>query len=93
MFEDMTEQPRTGRPTGRARIGQAIGKAPLPHRAATAILRGGRREPKPVFVDPSGARRRRIRRTVYVVGVLLLLALLGLWLSQFLGATHPPAAR
>jgi hypothetical protein len=92
MFKGMTEQPGTNRPTGRARLGRAVGKAPLPERAATAVIRDGRQEPRPVFVDPSGVRRRRIRRTVYALGVLLLLVLLALWLSQFLGTAHPPVA-
>ncbi|GAA4260185.1 hypothetical protein GCM10022255_087850 [Dactylosporangium darangshiense] len=92
MFEDVTEQPEPNRPIGRARIGRAVGKAQTPERAATAVIRNGRQDPTPVFVDPSGARRRRIRRKVYLVGVLLLLALLGLWLSQFLGAARPPVA-
>ncbi|MGI5240565.1 hypothetical protein [Dactylosporangium sp. CA-139066] len=88
----MTEHPGTSRPMGRARIDRAVGKAPLPERAATAVIRNGRQEPRPVFVDPSGARRRRVRRAAYAVGVLLLLVLLALWLSQFLGAAHPPVS-
>lgn len=79
---------------GRARVGRAVGKAQLPERAATSILRGGRQEPTPVFVDPSGARRKRIRRIAYLIGVLLVLALLALWLSQFASSARPgPADR
>jgi hypothetical protein len=35
-----------------------------------------------VFVDDSGARRRRLRRISLAVGATLLLILLVLWLSQ-----------
>ena len=79
------------RPVGRARVDRAVGKAPLPERAATSVLRDARRDPTPVFVDPSGARRRRMRRTAYLAGVLLVLALLVFWLSQFISSARPPS--
>jgi hypothetical protein len=87
----VTEQPETTRKVGRARLGRAVGKAPLPERAATSVIRDGRQPAPPVFVDPSGVRRRRLRRTVYLIGLLLLAALLALWTSQFAGTARPPA--
>ncbi|WP_238009920.1 hypothetical protein KZZ52_35100 [Dactylosporangium sp. AC04546] len=77
---------------GRARVGKAVGRAAPPDSAATSVLRDAR-QPTPVFVDPSGARRRRLRRIAYLVGVLLVLALLGFWLSQFVSSVRPPADR
>lgn len=73
---------------GRARVGQAVGRAPTPARAPTDVIRPGTAE-QPVFVDASGRRRRRLRRTTYAIGAVLLLALLILWLSQFGGGVGP----
>jgi hypothetical protein len=73
---------------GRARVGQAVGRAQTPARAPTDVLRPGEEQP-PVFVDASGRRRRRLRATTYVVGAVLLLALLILWLSQLGGGVGP----
>ncbi|WP_344610155.1 hypothetical protein [Dactylosporangium salmoneum] len=71
---------------------QPVGKSPEPdEHAETVVLRNARQLPPPVFVDPSGARRRRVRWIVYTVGVVILAALLALWLTQFLGAAEPPA--
>ena len=77
------------RQVGRARVGQAVGRALTPERAPTDVIRPGEEQPAPVFVDTSGRRRRRWRSTTYVVGALLLLALLTLWLSQLGGAVGP----
>ncbi|WP_433046170.1 hypothetical protein [Dactylosporangium sp. CS-033363] len=90
---DQPVQPGTTRKIGRARLGRAVGKAPLPERAPTTVMRDAAQAPPPVFVDPSGARRKRVRRIVYLAGLLLLAALVALWLSQFLGSTRPPAGR
>ncbi|WP_433205538.1 hypothetical protein ACQP00_37995 [Dactylosporangium sp. CS-047395] len=90
---DQPVQPEPTRKIGRARLGRAVGKAPLPERAPTTVMRDAAQPPPPVFVDPSGARRKRLRRIVYLLGLLLLAALLALWLSQFLGSTRPPAER
>jgi hypothetical protein len=73
---------------GRARVGRAVGRAPTPARAPTDVIRPGE-EPPPVFVDASGRRRRRLRRTMYAIGAILLLALLALWLSQVGGGVGP----
>jgi hypothetical protein len=77
------------RPVGRARVGRAIGKARTPDRAPTDVIKLGPATPRPVFVDPSGARRRRLRRLAYAVGAAVLLALLALWLTQFGGTVRP----
>jgi hypothetical protein len=52
-------------------------------------MRIGHEPVPPVFVDPSGARRRRLRRLAYLTGVALLLVLLALWLSQLGGPVRP----
>jgi hypothetical protein len=88
----VSDKPEANRPTGRARVGRAVGKAPLPERASTSIIRDGRQEPTPVFVDPSGSRRKRLRRFAYVVGALLVVAMLALWLSQFGSSVRPAPA-
>jgi hypothetical protein len=73
---------RTPRPVGRARIGRGVGRAPTPDRAPTEMLRIDADARPPVFVDDSGARRRRLRRIALTVGAVLLLILLVLWASQ-----------
>ena len=78
-------------PRGRARVGRAVGKAPLPENAATSYIPMGTPPPPPVFVDPTGGRRRWLRRTAYAVGVLLILTLVVVWLSQLGGSARPPA--
>jgi hypothetical protein len=45
----------------------------------------------PVFVDPGGTRRRRLRPVAYVLSVTILLVLLALWLSQLGGTSRPPS--
>ncbi len=90
--EKPTGRAHVRRPTrGRARVGQAVGKAQLPERAVTEAVRMGVPEAKPVFVDPSGARRRRMRWSAYAAGVVLVLVLLAVWVSQLSGPAHPPA--
>jgi hypothetical protein len=42
-----------------------------------------------VFVEPTGTRRRRLRRVTYLLGAALVLALLVLWLSQLGGPVGP----
>src|SRR5262245_34796814 len=81
---------RVSRPLrGRARVGRPRGTARLPERAVTEIIRRDGDEPPPVFVDPSGARRRRVRRTAYAIGVLLVLLLLVIWGSQLTRPARP----
>jgi hypothetical protein len=81
---------RPGR--GRARVGRAVGKAPLPENAVTGVIRrDAPGAPPPVFVDPTGARRRRVRRVTYTAGVLLVLVVIVVWLSQLGGPARPPA--
>ncbi|GAA0471661.1 hypothetical protein Ade02nite_51150 [Paractinoplanes deccanensis] len=67
-----------------------MGKARTPDNAPTDYIRIGEQEPPPVFVDPTGGRRRWMRRTAYAVGVLLVLALIVVWLSQLGGSARPP---
>ncbi|NMO51604.1 hypothetical protein HH310_10425 [Actinoplanes sp. TBRC 11911] len=76
---------------GRARVGHAVGKAPLPENAVTNVIRTDAPAKAPVFVDPSGRRRRRVRRIAYGIGVALLLVLLAVWVSQLGGSAKPPA--
>ncbi|WP_433361963.1 hypothetical protein ACQPZX_29500 [Actinoplanes sp. CA-142083] len=90
------EEKPTGRapvrrpPRGRAKIGQAVGKAQLPEHAVTGIVEHDVSLTQPVFVDPSGARRRRIRAFAYAMGVLLIVALAAVWVSQLVGPAAPP---
>jgi hypothetical protein len=46
---------------------------------------------KPVFVDPSGRRGRRVRRVAYGIGVLVLLIVTAAWVSQLDGWAKPPS--
>jgi len=91
---DRPEQAEPGRRRiGRARVGRAVGKARMPERAVTDVIRPETAAAAPVFVDPSGGRRRRVRRTAYAIGVLLLLILAAIWLSQLSGSTRAPEPR
>ncbi|MEU4240181.1 hypothetical protein [Actinoplanes sp. NPDC026619] len=93
----MPDEPPTGRAPvrppsrGRARVGRAVGKARLPADEVTGLIRSDVPPAAPVFVDPSGARRRRMRWAVYVAGVLLVLVLAAVWASQLSGPAAPPA--
>ena len=78
-------------PRGRARVGRSVGKAPLPERAATTVMPAVGAETPPVFVDPSGARRKRLRLAVYALGLVLAAVLAAVWLSQLGGPAAPPA--
>nr|WP_296066641.1 hypothetical protein [uncultured Actinoplanes sp.] len=77
-------------PRGRARVGRAVGKAQTPENAVTNVIRTSTQEKAPVFVDPSGRRRRRVRRVAYGIGVGLLLILVVVWISQLGGSARPP---
>jgi hypothetical protein len=77
-------------PRGRARVGRSVGKAPLPERAVTSILPAAGAETPPVFVDPSGVRRRRLRLAVYALGLVLAAVLAAVWLSQLGGGPAAP---
>jgi hypothetical protein len=79
------------RPAGRARVGQAVGRAPTPDRAPTEVVLVGPEPGPPVFVDPGGRRRRRLRPLTYMLAVTILLILLVLWVSQLGGTARPPA--
>ena len=59
--------------------------------AVTNIIRVDAPEKKPVFVDPSGRRGRRVRRWAYGIGVLVLLVVAAAWVSQLDGWAKPPA--
>jgi hypothetical protein len=80
------------RPAGRARLGQAVGRAPTPDRAHTEVVRVGPEPGPPVFVDPGGTRRRRLRPFTYALAAAVLLVLLLLWVSQLGGTARPPVA-
>ena len=80
-------------PNGRARVGRAVGKAQLPERAVTDVIRDDVPTPVPVFVDPSGNRRRRVWWSGVVLGLLVLAALAVVWASQLAGPATPPPAR
>jgi hypothetical protein len=75
---------KSARNAGRARIGQAVGKSPPVERAKTNVIKPPT-EDRPVFVDPSGMRRRRLRRLAYLIGAILVLALVLVWVSQVSG--------
>ena len=81
--------PRPSR--GRARVGRAVGKARLPADEVTGLIRSDVPAARPVFVDPSGVRRRRMRWAAYVAAVLLVLVLAAVWASQLSGTAAPPA--
>jgi hypothetical protein len=76
---------------GRARVGRAVGKAPLPENAKTEMFAVGAAGPPPVFVDPTGGRRRWLRRTAYAMGIVLVLALITIWVTQLIEPARPPA--
>ncbi|WP_344519409.1 hypothetical protein [Paractinoplanes durhamensis] len=78
-------------PHGRAKVGRAVGKARLPAEDVTSLIRAESPEPPPVFVDPSGARRRRLRWATYAAGLLPVLVLAAVWVSQLTGPAAPPA--
>jgi len=80
-------------PRGRARVGRSVGKARLPERAVTTVLPPAVPEAPPVFVDPSGVRRRRVRLAAYAVAVLLVAVLVAVWLSQLGGGPAAPPER
>jgi hypothetical protein len=65
-----------------------VGRAKRPDLEHTSVLRLDT-DRSPVFVDPSGRRRRRLRRLAYLLGVVVVVALVVLWLSQF-GEPAPP---
>jgi hypothetical protein len=75
---------------GRAKVGRAVGKARLPADEVTGLIRSETPAPPPVFVDPSGVRRRRMRWAAYAIGVLVILILAAVWASQFSGSAEPP---
>ena len=83
----MPEEPNVGR----ARVGHSVGKAQLPEQAKTEMFAVGEPGPAPVFVDPTGGRRRWLRRTTYALGILLILALITIWMTQLLEPARPPA--
>lgn len=58
--------------------------------ALTSIIRTDAPAKKPVFVDPSGRRGRRVRRWAYGIGVLVLLIVTAAWVVQLDGWAKPP---
>jgi hypothetical protein len=94
--EEVPGQTPTGRaprpPRGRATVGRGVGKSALPEQAVTGIIKQELRSTAPIFVDPSGARRRRLRLVAYAIGLLLILVLVAVWASQLLGPVTPPPA-
>jgi RsiW-degrading membrane proteinase PrsW (M82 family) len=80
---DVPPSPAT-RPAGRARVGKVVGKAPRLERAKTEVIKQSTGDlTQPIFVDPSGSRRRRLRWIAYLIGAVLVVALVLLWFSQF----------
>jgi hypothetical protein len=45
----------------------------------------------PVFVDPSGLRRRRVRWLSYLLVAVVVVVVLALWMSQLGGSVRPPS--
>jgi hypothetical protein len=82
--------PPPPRPAGSAKVGQAVGKAVPLERAHTEVIGPAGTQSQPVFVDPSGARRRRLSRLAYVLGVLLIVILALVWWIQLSGHSSPP---
>lgn len=81
---DVPPSPTPTRKAGRARVGQAVGKARPLERAKTALIKPDTNElTQPIFVDPSGSRRRRLRWIAYLIGAVLVVVLVLLWFSQF----------
>ena len=73
-------------------MGKAIGKAVPMERAHTELIGAAETNPsQAVFVDPSGVRRRRLRRLAYLLGVILAVTLAVVWWSQLGGTPGPPA--
>jgi hypothetical protein len=77
------------RPAGTAKVGKAVGKAVRLERAHTELI-GSLEDDRPVFVDPSGLRRRRLRWLAYVLALLLVIALALVWWSQLGGTSSKP---
>lgn len=87
----MSDDCAASRPVGRAPADRAVGRAQVSGHPATAIIRRRPQPPTPVFVDPSGARHKRLRRLAYLAGAMVVLALLAFWLSQFVSVARPPS--
>ncbi|MEU4421562.1 hypothetical protein AB0F81_13120 [Actinoplanes sp. NPDC024001] len=76
------ETPRAvGRVAGRVRSGPVIGRVSPIEQARTDIAPLDELPP-PVFADPNGLRRRRLRRLAYAFVLLLVLLLASFWMSQ-----------
>jgi hypothetical protein len=73
-----------------AEVTQVLVSEPVPESAVTSIIRLDAPVNVPVFVDPSGRRRRRVRRVAYGIGVAVLLIVSTVWVSQFNGWAKPP---
>jgi hypothetical protein len=79
----------SARPLGRARVGRVMGVAATPERARTQVVRRPGDGLQQVFVDASGRRRRRLARVAYIVGILAVVLIVVLWLSQYGGPVGP----
>lgn len=64
---------------------------PVPENLETRIIRTDAPVKTPVFVDPSGRRRVRVRRIAYGIGLVVLLIVSAVWVSQLNGWARPPA--
>jgi len=66
-----------------------MGVAATPERARTQVVRRPGDRPQQVFADASGRRRRRLARVAYIVGILAVVLIAVLWLSQYGGQVGP----
>lgn len=73
-----------GRVAGRVRVGRVVGRVRPIEQARTDVAHFDE-PPTPIFADPSGARRRRLRLFSYAVVSVAVVLLLAFWLSQLSG--------
>lgn len=64
------------------------GTPPATHAARTSVM-WAPASPRPVFVDDSGRRHRRLRTVLYVLACLIVAAAITVWLSVSASPVHP----
>ncbi len=77
---------------GRAQVEQPSIKERLPEHESTQMIKLGQLPPQPVFVDPSGTRRRRLLVWAYVLVAGMVLVLAAIWFSQLGAPVLPPGS-